>query len=284
MQRKLSSNSTLFTRYGAPALLALALLASTGVRLFVPMTPVPARPPFPPITQALVSVASIVICGYALYLSLRVSDVTLDGDRLIFSRWRRRVEVPLLQVESVQQEWWRPGVAEILLHRDTELGDRVLFLPMQSAAVPWVLSPTVRELRALVDQARSRRPTAHELASPTNYSAQWRYYFFWHRIFWLTLLTYFPGVFAVGYLLRPVLGENTAFPTAWGVWVVAFFVTTLKLRKWLCPRCRMPFFETGFGFPLPHPFVKVCRHCGLPRGRPVPRRPRPNQRMLIACR
>ena len=159
------------------------LLASTGVRLFVPMTPVPARPPFPPITQALVSVASIVICGYALYLSLRVSDVTLDGDRLIFSRWRRRVEVPLLQVESVQQEWWRPGVAEILLHRDTELGDRVLFLPMQSAAVPWVLSPTVRELRALVDQARSRRPTAHELASPTNYSAQWRYYFFWHRIF-----------------------------------------------------------------------------------------------------
>jgi hypothetical protein len=215
------------------------------VRLFVPMTPVPARPPFPPITQAFVSVASIVICGYALYLSLRVSDVTLDGDRLIFSRWRRRVEVPLLLVESVQQEWWRPGVAEILLHRDTELGDRILFLPMQSAAVPWVLSPTVGELRALVDQARSRRAVAHELALPSSYSAQWRYYFFWHRIFWLTLLTYFPGVFAVGYLLRPVLGEKTAFPTAWGVWVVAFFVTGLKLRKWLCRIAECPSSRPG---------------------------------------
>jgi hypothetical protein len=272
--RKLSSNSTLLAKYGVPASLALVLVMGPVMRLMLTGGSLPEQPEFPAVFPKLVGGLSVLIWSYALYLSYRIKEVILDGDHLIVSGWRRRLQIPLQQVESVEQVWWRPRSAELLLRRETEFGNRILFLPMQPAMLPWIPSPTVQELRELIVQASRRvvhrQSSDSSSAARSDYSLEWRYYFFWRRTFWLIVLIYFPGVVGLSYLLTPILGENIAVPTAWGLWVVALFLTLIKLRKWLCPRCRMPFFETRFGLPLPHLSVKSCRNCGLPKGAVAP--------------
>ena len=272
MRRQLSAPQTRLIKIGVP----LGLCVAYGAGQLVTLVHGPAAPPSPslelfPGFRFVVGALSALFWGYGILLAIRLKVLTLDGDSLRIAGLREDAELPLRRVEAVSQPWWLPGVAIIELRAPTDFGDKIWFLPARPRVLGWGPSATVTDLRtSLLDIANRRQPGLYE--EPTDYRTQWGRYTFWHRAFWLTLVTYFPGVFFLGSTLRPLVGENVAFPLAWVAWVIPFFVTSWKLQGWPCPRCGLPFFSSKWGFRLPHFVVRRCRHCGLPKGEPEARR------------
>lgn len=96
------------------------------------------------------------VVGTVLFLSLArgLKVVYLDGERLWVSNFRRRIPIPLSEIESVEEIRWLNIHPIILnLNRSTEFGDRIVFMP-QGTGTPFASHPLVRELEYLAEEAR----------------------------------------------------------------------------------------------------------------------------------
>ena len=262
MIRQLSGAHTWVVKFVLPAF----WLAAGVVPLALPyfgVTPTVA----PQHTERLLSTLLWIAMGsLLLWQAVLLKSVSVDRTDLLVSNFRREIRIPLRQIDEVAESALLAGVAEIRFRADTPFGDRVRFLPVRARSFPWGTSPTVAELRELARAGSARTASAEgELSPPasTDQAAAWRHFFFWHRAFWIVMLTYFPGVFAVGMILGRAVGEERGVFAAWILWAIAFLVTSAKTARWPCPQCGQRFFATRGGMPLPVFLVKRCPHCGL---------------------
>lgn len=271
MRRQLSAPQTRLIKIGVPLGMCVAYAGGQLVTTFhSPPAPQLRNLDLFPGFRLLVGALSTLFWGYAVLLAWRLKALRLDGSTISISGLRHEVETPLRQVEAVSQTWWLPGVAILEFRTATDFGDRIWFLPARPRLFGWGPSATVTDLRTTLKAGDLGLPAAP--GDPTDYHSQWQRYTFWRRAFWVTLLTYFPGVFFLGSTLQPLVGGDVAFPVAWIAWVIPFFISSWKLQGWPCPRCGLPFFSSRWGFRLPHFAVRACRHCGLPKGQVEPPR------------
>jgi hypothetical protein len=67
---------------------------------------------------------------FLLWYCARLRKVTLDGEDLIISDYRREVRVPLTRVSSVKRRIWiSPPEIIVTFDSDTGLGEKVVFMP-----------------------------------------------------------------------------------------------------------------------------------------------------------
>jgi hypothetical protein len=68
--------------------------------------------------------------GFVFWYCSRLRKVTLDGDTLIVSDYRREVRVPLARVSGVKRRTWiSPPEIIVTFDCDTGLGEKAIFIP-----------------------------------------------------------------------------------------------------------------------------------------------------------
>ena len=68
--------------------------------------------------------------GFVFWYCSRLRKVTLDGDTLIVSDYRREVRVPLARVSTVKRRTWiSPPEIIVTFDSETGIGEKAVFIP-----------------------------------------------------------------------------------------------------------------------------------------------------------
>ena len=83
----------------------------------------------------------------------------MDDRALYVSNYLKEFVVPLVDVAGVsEQRWFRIHPVTITLHRETEFGCRIVFMPKMRWLRFWSRHPVVDEIQAAVPRAKGRGP------------------------------------------------------------------------------------------------------------------------------
>jgi hypothetical protein len=277
LPRNLSNPHTKWYKIGPVLGVALFLFMMTfGKMLFeVPHPPTPVDPRFDAIFKGpigmLVTLVAIAIWSSMLYYAWKLKSVALDGTTLQLKGLREEVAVPLHQVRGVEQPWWSQQFARIEFHGETSFGDSIWFIPIGGRRGLMEPSGTVTELRALVAHSigdRSFPPPA----PLTDYTGEWRTLRRLRAISFLGTVGFFGTAFYAA-IAHP---GSFAYPLLAFIPGVVGMVAGMRADRWLCPRCREPFFASRWRRFLPSFFTRSCGNCGLPRGAKGPPLPMPD--------
>jgi hypothetical protein len=93
-------------------------------------------------------------------------------------------------------------------------------------------------------------------------SSSWQDYRLRRRWFFGILLTYVPGLAALGYPLSRVLDSDTPVYVLAGAWMIAFIVSSNRMDSFPCPKCQRAFFRK---FLFHNPLARRCMHCEFPK-------------------
>jgi hypothetical protein len=89
--------------------------------------------------------------GFIYWACMRLKTVTLSSNTLTISNYRRRVDVPLRDVEAVSGSLFtHPDLIWLRLRRPTPFGEKIVFMPKVRFHFGFSRHPLVAELRALV--------------------------------------------------------------------------------------------------------------------------------------
>jgi hypothetical protein len=95
--------------------------------------------------------ATVVGITFIYWFSMRLKKVSLDGQILVISNYRRRIEVPLREIEEVSGSLlMTPELVWLRFRRPTAMGTKVVFMPKIRFSFGLSRHPVVAELRALV--------------------------------------------------------------------------------------------------------------------------------------
>jgi hypothetical protein len=101
---------------------------------------------------------------YALMLPIlmwqfvKLKKVDIDGDYLYVSNYRKEITIPLSDVYDVSEmRWMDPFWITIYLHRPSEFGERIVFIPPYRQWAFASKNPLVDELKQLVESKRTSR-------------------------------------------------------------------------------------------------------------------------------
>lgn len=99
----------------------------------------------------------IVGGAYLKWLCGPLKRVRMDDRSLYVSNYRDAIVIPLADVAEVtENRWWKHHPVTIHLHRETEFGTRIVFMPKVRWFAFWSSHPVVAEIRAAVDRATGR--------------------------------------------------------------------------------------------------------------------------------
>ncbi|MFL5612649.1 MAG: hypothetical protein ACJ796_03210 [Gemmatimonadaceae bacterium] len=126
--------------------------------------------------------------------------------------------------------------------------------------------------------ARSSHPTPNRSATtaPSGLHAHaWREYRRRVRTGWLLLIGYVPLLALVALVSRADYGAAFIFGISGVIWAAIWIVTSLRLGRFRCPRCKREYF---YKWPRQNGFARHCMHCGLRKwsvdnGQPSPAEP-----------
>jgi hypothetical protein len=144
--RKVSSGWTWFYKFAFPTLWIAAFGLGT-VAMFV------ASGAFSRDHRWLFLTGLLAGTSIIYWSCIRVKKVSLDGDSLVISTFRRELRVPLRNVRRVSGSiFWHPELIWLHFRCPTDFGTCVVFIaPMR--LLGFREHPLVRELRALVSRA-----------------------------------------------------------------------------------------------------------------------------------
>jgi hypothetical protein len=153
MRRQISSAQTFLMKVVFPLLWIGSFSVVTFLlftdRLQDKGTPVPAA------LKWVFLVATIIGSVVIARLCVGLKRVELDDQMLYASNFRDEIAVPLRDVTEVtENRWVNPHRVTLHLARDTEFGDRIMFMPTVRWFERWTSHPIVAELRTAVAQAR----------------------------------------------------------------------------------------------------------------------------------
>ncbi|HTF33533.1 MAG TPA: hypothetical protein VK714_07505 [Myxococcota bacterium] len=82
---------------------------------------------------------------------MRLKTVSMSGDALIISNYRRRVDVPLRDVEAISGSMFMsPELIWLRFRHPTPFGEKIVFMPKVRFHFGFSRHPLVAELRALI--------------------------------------------------------------------------------------------------------------------------------------
>ena len=82
-----------------------------------------------------------------------LKKVSIAGNSLVISNYRREITVPLAEIDGVtQNRWLNFHPVTIRLRHDTEFGRTITFMPKARFLLPWSSHPIVSELRDLASE------------------------------------------------------------------------------------------------------------------------------------
>ena len=82
------------------------------------------------------------------------------------------------------------------------------------------------------------------------------------RVLAAVILTYIPGVLAIGVPLNELIGSEIPIYVIALAWMLAFAASVIALNFFKCPSCQRPFFHTWL---LGNIVARKCMHCGFPK-------------------
>ena len=99
--------------------------------------------------------AATVLGGAAIYWScMRLKKVTLNGDVLLISNFRKEIAIPLLDLERVSGSiLMNPELVWLHFLRPTEFGTKIVFMGKWRLSFGFTRHPVVKELGKLIEQA-----------------------------------------------------------------------------------------------------------------------------------
>lgn len=99
-------------------------------------------------------VAWIIGSLFILWLAVPLKEVSVEGDELLVSGLRRKVNLPISEVKDVSENAWISG-RPITVHfkNKTAFGKSVMFIPSGTVLNPFTPHPTLIELRRRILKA-----------------------------------------------------------------------------------------------------------------------------------
>lgn len=96
-----------------------------------------------------------VLGGAAIYWScMRLKKVTLDGDVILISDFRKEIAIPLLDVERASGSvLMNPELVWLHFRRPTEFGTKIVFMGKWRFSFGFTRHPVVEDLEKLIEQA-----------------------------------------------------------------------------------------------------------------------------------
>lgn len=115
--------------------------------------------PVNPALKWLFFFATIVGAAFIRWLCFPLKRVRMDERSLYVSNYRDEILVPLADVSIVtENRWVNIHPVTIHLHRETEFGDRIVFMPKIRWFAFWSSHPVVAEIRSAVARATGQGP------------------------------------------------------------------------------------------------------------------------------
>lgn len=148
-RKKLSGSLTIFHKFISPIIIIVTVLfflknywAFTNTRSPIPMILV-------------LSLAIVSSISMSLWLSYRLTVVSVLDDTLIISDYFKEIRVPLSDVFDVKEmRWMQPYWITIHFRKSTEFGETVMFVPPFRFASFWIANPLVNEIKELVSRSK----------------------------------------------------------------------------------------------------------------------------------
>lgn len=99
-----------------------------------------------------------LIVPLLLWQFIKIKTVEIDEDYLYVSNYLKEARIPLADVYDVTNTpWLQPDYITLHLHRPSEFGDRIVFIPPYRHWIIWSRNPLVEELKELAASKRTSR-------------------------------------------------------------------------------------------------------------------------------
>lgn len=116
--------------------------------------------PVNPILKWFFFFATIVGAALIRWLCFPLKRVRMDERSLYVSNYRVEITIPLADVADVtENRWINLHPVTIHLHRETEFGSQIVFMPKIRMFAFWSSHPVVAEIRAAVARATGQAPS-----------------------------------------------------------------------------------------------------------------------------
>jgi hypothetical protein len=119
---------------------------------------------FKTIREAPLSLIAVALgIGFLYWCYMRIKEVWLKDNVLIVSNFRKKIVIPLCDIERVSGSIWvSPELVWLHLRRPTDFGTKIIFTPKWRFLSGFTWHPTVRELQKLTEGACAHPPQGPE--------------------------------------------------------------------------------------------------------------------------
>ena len=147
MKKQLSSDSTVFWKYTFPGLwipmMGVGAIAAGRLSLEEP-------------AWILFTLGWLIASSYLIWFARRLKNVSIDGDFIYVSGFRKQIQIPLAHIEGVKENFWAsPKLITLTLNHPSEFGTKIVFVPDFLVFAALRSHPVVQEINTAVRRRRS---------------------------------------------------------------------------------------------------------------------------------
>jgi hypothetical protein len=147
MRREISSTSIIAYRVITPVL----CICSGAIFAVVALYNIAKQPTFLLVCFAV----WLVVSAYIIWFALNLKAVDIDDGFLYVSNYRKEIEIPLSQIESVHENFMeRPKLITLKLSEPSEFGKEIAFIPPERFFGANRSHPLVKELKQIIKTQR----------------------------------------------------------------------------------------------------------------------------------
>ncbi|MBX3245300.1 MAG: hypothetical protein KF685_12690 [Acidobacteria bacterium] len=105
---------------------------------------------FPPFAMLILLITFAGGMAMTIWLSYKIKKVSIEGDLLIVSDYKKTIAVRLRDIYDVtEMRWMQPYWITIHFRRTTEFGDSIIFVPPFRILSFWVANPVVDKIKSM---------------------------------------------------------------------------------------------------------------------------------------
>ena len=88
---------------------------------------------------------------YLIWFARRLKFVSIDDDFLYVSTFRKQIQIPLIHIQRVKENFWaNPKLITLTLNQPSEFGTKIVFVPTSLMFAAFRSHPIVHEIEIAV--------------------------------------------------------------------------------------------------------------------------------------